>query len=187
MRTAFIIAMMLLLAACGGEQQPNQELAAAYQLLRSGELNAAKLLAEKAERKTDADQALYNIVRGAVAAATLERPEFDSLAIEQSIYFFKSDDEKLAWAHLVMGEMFYILGYDDEAAIEFRTAELLSEGTDCNELKFCVYNKLASFNINSYNWENYDDFAEKNMGYQIDDQPLVSDITELDDIDFAMF
>ena len=167
MRTAFIIAMMLLLAACDGEQQPNQELAAAYQLLRSGELNAAKLLAEKAERKTDADQALYNIVRGAVAAATFERPEFDSLAIEQSIYFFKSDDEKLAWAHLVMGEMFYILGYDDEAAIEFRTAELLSEGTDCNELKFCVYNKLASFNINSYNWENYDDFAEKMKQYAV--------------------
>ena len=30
-------------------------------------------------------------------------------------------------------------------------------------------------------------YAEKNMGYQIDDEPLISDITELDDIDFAMF
>ena len=30
-------------------------------------------------------------------------------------------------------------------------------------------------------------FAEKNIGYQIDDQPLVSDISDLDDIDFEMF
>ena len=35
--------------------------------------------------------------------------------------------------------------------------------------------------------ENEGDYAEKNMGYQIDDEPLISDITELDDIDFAMF
>lgn len=34
---------------------------------------------------------------------------------------------------------------------------------------------------------NFGDYAEKNLGYQVDDQPLVSDVTELDDIDFEMF
>lgn len=31
------------------------------------------------------------------------------------------------------------------------------------------------------------DFAEKSVGYQPDDQPIVSDITDLDDINFDMF
>ena len=31
------------------------------------------------------------------------------------------------------------------------------------------------------------DYAEKSVGYQADDEPIVSDITSLDDIDFDMF
>ena len=31
------------------------------------------------------------------------------------------------------------------------------------------------------------DYAEKSIGYQADDEPIVSDITSLDDIDFDMF
>ena len=167
MRTTLIIVIMLLLAACGKQQHPNQDLAAAYQMLTSGELNAAKNLAEKAERKTEADNALYHLVRGAVAAATLERPSFDSLEIVKCISFFENDIEKLAWSHLIMGERFYNLGYNDEAAIEFRTAELLAEQTDCNELKFCVYSKLSFLNINSYHWEIYDEFTEKLAQYAV--------------------
>jgi type II secretory pathway pseudopilin PulG len=167
MRALFFIAAFLFMVACGEKPQPNQDLLSAYELLKKGELNAAKLLAEKSERKTEADDALFNIVRGAVAAATLERTYSDSTGIAKSILFFDGDDEKLAWAHIVMGEILYNAYYWDEAAVEFRTAELLAENSCCSELKFLVYNKLSYLNLNSYNWENYDEFVEKLKKYAV--------------------
>ncbi|MCR4560797.1 MAG: hypothetical protein K5685_12035 [Bacteroidales bacterium] len=167
MRALFFIAAFLFMVACGENPQPNQDLLSAYELLKKGELNAAKLLAEKSERKTKADDALFYIVRGAVAAATLERTYSDSIGIVKSILFFDGDKEKLAWAHLVLGEILYNSNYWDEAAVEFRTAEHLSDNLCCNELKFWVYNKLAYLNINSYNWEVYEDLCEKLRKYAV--------------------
>ncbi|MBQ5540350.1 MAG: hypothetical protein IIU03_08965, partial [Bacteroidales bacterium] len=111
MRALFFIAAFLFLVACGEKPQPNRDLLSAYELLKKGELNAAKLLAEKSERKTEADDALFYIVRGAVAAATLERTYSDSIGIVKSILFFDGDKEKLAWAHLVLGEILYNSNY----------------------------------------------------------------------------
>ena len=169
MRAIFLIAALLLMVACGEKTQPNQDLLSAYELLKKGELNAAKLLAEKSERTTAADDALYHIVSGAVAAATLERSLLNSTGIEKSIDFFDGDNEKLAWAHLVNGEIFYNLGYWDDAAVELRTAEFLAKNIDCNELKFHIYNKLYTLNINSYNWDVYEDFTEKLKKYAVSD------------------
>ena len=79
--------------------------------------------------------------------------------------------------------IFVLEEYDSKVIAQFIGDKIFS-AYNCkifqrNGTAFLVLNKCESVSRG--------DFAEKNMGYQIDDQPLVSDITELDDIDFAMF
>ena len=157
---------MIVLAAfftsCEQRPEPNPYLVSAYDLLKKGDLDTAKLLVEKAERHNEADDALFYLVRGAVAATTMEWSYCDSIGIEKSILFFEGDNEKLAWAHLVKGfHLYYCKNLRDEAAVEYRIAENYANYTDCKELKFHIYLKLSISNINAYNFGIYEDLTEK--------------------------
>ncbi len=84
--------------------------------------------------------------------------------------------------------IFVLEEYDSKVIAQFIGDKIFTNGIDGyfhifqrNGTVFLVLHKQKGEKLIKGSW------AEKNMGYQIDDQPLVSDITELDDIDFAMF
>jgi len=157
-----LIVLAAFFTACEHKPEPNVYLVSSYDLLKKGDLDTAKLLVEKAERKSEADDALYYLVRGAVAAITMDFSFRDTVGIEKSIEFFEGDNEKLAWAHFVKGFQFYYRKImRDEAAVEYRMAENYADKTDCKEVKFHIYLKLLISNINAYNFDNYEDFTEK--------------------------
>ena len=162
-----LIIFSVFLVACGERPLPNQELMSAYEFLIKGEIDTARIIAEKAERLTIADSALYNIVCGAVAAANFEWEFCDSIGIEKSIHFYDGDNEKSAWAHLIKGVILYNYVSYDDAALEFRTAEKLAEPIDCNELKFLINYRLIHCNINSYNFDEYIDLSAKIQKYAV--------------------
>ena len=163
-----LIWFLILLAACGKPPQPNQDLQTAFECIKKGDFNTAKTLAENAPRQTTADSAMYCIVRWAKIAADSEWYD-DSTGIEKCITLFDSDDEKSAWAHLLKGTYLYIYNYIDLAIIETRTAEKLAENIDCDELKFLIYNQLASLNVDSQNSDFYDEVIEKLNKYAVTD------------------
>ena len=141
--------MTVFLVACGERPLPNQDLLSAYEFLKKGEIDTAKVIADKAERLTAADSAMFLIVRGAFTAITMDTASIDSLEIEKSIRLYddEKDDEKLAWTHLIKGYYLYY-EHDDEslradAAVEYRTAEKYAQNTDCDELKFHIYLNLS--------------------------------------------
>ncbi|MBO7566115.1 MAG: hypothetical protein J6T60_03345 [Bacteroidales bacterium] len=166
-----IIIITVFLVACGESPRPNQDLLSAYEFLKKGEIDTAKIIAEKAERLTDADSAMFLIVRGAFAAITMDTVSIDSLEIEKSIRLYDKDEEKLAWAHLIKGYYLYYGHYDEslraDAAVEYRTAEKYAQNTNCDELKFHIYLKLSISNINAYNFDFYDIFLEKIRKYAV--------------------
>ena len=165
--------MTAFLVACGERPLPNQDLLSAYEFLKKGGIDTAKIIAEKAERLTIADSAMFLIVRGAFAVITMDTVSIDSLEIEKSIHLYddERDEEKLAWAHLIKGYYLYY-GHDDEslradAAVEYKTAEKYAQNTDCDELKFHIYLNLSISNINAYNFDFYDIFLEKLHKYAV--------------------
>ncbi|MEE3448769.1 MAG: hypothetical protein VZQ51_09175 [Bacteroidales bacterium] len=156
-----LIVLAAFFTACEHKPEPNVYLVSSYDLLKKGDLDTAKLLVEKAERKSEADDALYYLVRGAVAAATLERSYRDFDGAEKCISFFEGDDEKSAWAHFIKGELMYKSNRWEEAAVEWRTAEKLAAKTSCDELKFHVYLKLVYLNTNSGNFDGIEFWLEQ--------------------------
>ncbi len=167
MRALFFI-ITLLIVSCGKQPQPNQELLSAYELIKKGDFKTAKTLAENSPCLTAADSAMYCIVRWAKVAADMEWYD-DSIGIEKCIILFDGDDEKLAWSHLLKGTYLYLNNYIELAIIETRTAEKLAENINCDELKFLIYNQLASLNVDSYNSDFYDEVIEKLKKYAVTD------------------
>ena len=167
MRALFFI-ITLLIVSCGKQPQPNQELLSAYEFIKKGDFKTAKTLAENSPCLTAADSAMYCIVRWAKVAADMEWYD-DSTGIEKCIILFDGDDEKLAWTHLLKGTYLYLNNYIELAIIETRTAEKLAENINCDELKFLIYNQLASLNIDSYNSDFYDEVIEKLKKYAVTD------------------
>ena len=157
----------MFLAACGERPLPNQDLLTAYEFIKKGEFDTAKAVADAAPRLTDADSALYNIVCGAEAVANFEWEFCDSIGIDKSIRFYDGDYEKSAWAHLIKGVIMYNYVSDDDAVLEFRTAEKLAESIDCNELKFLINFRLAHCNLNSYNFDDYNTLSGKIWKYAV--------------------
>lgn len=54
-----LIVLAAFFTACEHKPEPNVYLVSSYDLLKKGDLDTAKLLVEKAERKSEADDALY--------------------------------------------------------------------------------------------------------------------------------
>lgn len=162
-----LIIFSVFLAACCDNPQPNQDLLSAYEFVKKGEFDAAKTIAKNTSCLTDADSALFRIVREVACVNENDWNYNDSLDIEKNINFFEGDDEKSAWAHLCKSSYLYRFGYWDKAAVEGRNAEKLAENTDCDELKFLIYFQLALCNINSYNFDFYDEAVEKMQKYAV--------------------
>ena len=80
---------------------------------------------------------------------------------------YDDDKEKLAWAYLIRGGVMYGLDSWYDAVLDYRHAEKLAEDTDCNELKFIMNFRLAHCNINSYNFEVYNELSEKMKKYAV--------------------
>ena len=152
-----LIALTLFWVACGERPLPNQDLLSAYELIKKGEFDTAKVVADAAPRLTDADSAMYILVRGAAAGADMDYSYNDSLAIEKIINFYDGDNEKSAWAHYIKSTWLFRFDSWESSVVEVRTAEKLAENTDCNELKFLICYQLAICNINSYNFDFYDE------------------------------
>ena len=164
MRFAFFIAALLLIISCGKKPQPNQDLNLAFEYIKKGDFLTARTLADNAPRQNAADSAVYCMVRWAEVAFAGEWYD-DSTGIEKCIVFFDGDDEKSAWAHLLKGTYFYYFNHWDSAVVETIAAEKLACNIDCNELKFLIYNQLAALNIDSRNYELFDEVIGKIQKY----------------------
>ena len=171
MRALFFI-IALLIVSCGKQPQPNQDLLSAYELIKKGEFYKANIIAENAPLKNDADSSLFCIVVGAVAVANLDFDYSDSCAVEKCIKYYDDDYEKLGWAYLLKSVICYNFGSWDDAIVCAMTAEKLSENVDCDELKFWIYDQLASLNIDSYNTDYYDVVINKLQKYAVNDYSL---------------
>ena len=164
-----LIIFSVILAACGKHPLPNQDLMSAYEYLKKGEIDTAKKIAENAPCITAADSAMLCIVRGGVAVVVSDFDYDDSLGVNNCLRFYGSDNEKLAWAHLVKGFIFFNLNSWENAVMEIRTAEKLVEPINCNELKFLIYNMLALLNVDSQNYGYYEEVIEKLRKYAVTD------------------
>ena len=153
---ALLIVFFLFIASCGSRPEPNQDLLLAYEFVQKGEFDTARTIAQNAPLVTEADSAMYSIVDGAYAAASPDFDYCDSCAIDKCIKFYDGDDEKSAWAHLIKSVIIYNFGSWYDAVEVAMKAESLADNTDCNELKFLIYDRLALLNIDSYNSDYYD-------------------------------
>ena len=166
MRTVFFITALLLIISCGEKMQPNQDLNLAFEYIKKGDFVTARTLADNAPQKNAADSAIYCMVRWAEAAISGEWYD-DSTGIKKCITFFDGDDEKSAWAHLLKGTCFYNFNRWDSAVVETLAAEKLAYNIDCNELKFLIYNQLATLNVDSQNYDLFDEVIGKIKKYAV--------------------
>ncbi len=168
MRALFFI-ITLLIVSCGKQPQPNQDLLSAYEFIKKGEFEKAKIIAEKSPQKTDADSAMFSIVVGAAAIANSDFDYCDSCAVEKCIKFYDGDNEKMAWAYLLKSAIHYNFSAWDDAIVWAMTAEKFAENVDCDELKFLIYEQLALLNVDSYNADYYDIVIDKLQKYAVND------------------
>ena len=84
-------------------------------------------------------------------------------------------------------KVYTLQGFDSHAIATLIGEKIFTEKKSDIYRQIWIFQRNGTVFMVHGNIKGEGDYAEKNTGYQIDDQSLVSDISDLDDIDFEMF
>ncbi len=84
-------------------------------------------------------------------------------------------------------KVYSLQGYDTYAISALLGDRIFNEESVSGKRRIWIFQRKENVFLVCGKTKDEGPFAEKNMGYQIDDQPLLSDVSDLDDLDFEMY
>ena len=154
-RTAHLLLIALLLAACGGWRGGDRLLKEAERIIENYPDSALRLLESLDTKRSDRNQRALHDLLLTEASYKLYKPIANDSLISSAIVFFEQENDRvhLANAYYYKGVVLYDLGAKEEAVVCLKKAEGLAESLDDELLRNKIYENLAYINLKSSNKE----------------------------------